>query len=165
MPARVNNKIKTLPDLQRKAAEIKAAGGKIIFTNGCFDILHVGHTRYLKAAKSLGDCLIVAINSDHSVRQLKGPKRPIMPQDERAEILAALESVDYVTLFDELDPLNVIMALQPDSLVKGGDWTQDRIIGSDFVKAYGGQVETIPYIEGASTTNIVEKIIEIYCRG
>ncbi len=161
----MKNKIMALPDLQKKAAKIKEAGGKIIFTNGCFDILHVGHARYLAAAKSLGDYLIVALNSDHSVRQLKGNKRPIMPEVERAEILSALESVDYITIFNELDPLNVIKAIKPNSLVKGGDWAEDQIIGSDFVKANGGQVETIPYIEGSSTTNIVEKIIETYCRG
>lgn len=158
-------KVQSLSDLQETLVDIRKGGGKIIFTNGCFDILHVGHTRYLKAAKSLGDYLVVAINSDNSVRQLKGDKRPVMPQSERAEIIAALEFVDFVTIFDELDPLKVIEVLKPGSLVKGGDWEESQIIGSEFVKANGGQVERIPYIEGSSTTNIVETIVERYCRG
>lgn len=161
----MKDKIKPLPDLQDTLKEIKGKKGKVVFTNGCFDILHVGHVRYLKEARTLGDCLIVGLNSDSSTRGLKGDKRPIVPQRERAEMLAALESVDYVTIFDEPDPLNVIKALKPDILVKGGDWGDDEIIGSDFVKAGGGEVKRISYIEGASTTNIVETIVERYCRG
>lgn len=161
----LKHKLKTLDDLSNIVAKIKADGKKVIFTNGCFDILHVGHVRYLQAARSLGDCLVMAINSDSSVRGLKGDKRPIVPQGERAELLAALECVDYVTIFNEPDPLNTIKAVKPDSLVKGGDWSEDQIIGGEFVKSIGGQVERIPYIEGASTTNIIEEIVERYCRG
>jgi len=161
----LKNKLKPLDDLSDIIARVKADGRKVIFTNGCFDILHVGHVRYLQAARALGDCLVIAINSDSSVRGLKGKKRPIVPQGERAELLAALECVDYLTLFEEPDPLNAIKAIKPDSLVKGGDWNEDQIIGGDFVKSIGGQVERIPYIEGASTTNIIEVIIERYCRG
>jgi len=161
----LKNKLKPLDELSDIVAEVKADGRKVIFTNGCFDILHVGHVRYLQAARDLGDCLVIAVNSDISVRGLKGEKRPIVPQGERAELLAALECVDYVTLFDEPDPMNAIRAIKPSSLVKGGDWDEDQIIGGDFVKSIGGQVERIPYIEGASTTNIIEEIIERYCRG
>ena len=160
----LKNKLKTLDDLSNIISEIKADGRKVIFTNGCFDILHVGHVRYLQAARALGDCLVMAVNSDSSVRGLKGEKRPIVPQGERAELLAALECVDYITIFDEPDPLNVIKSIKPSSLVKGGDWSESQIIGGDFVKSIGGQVELIPYIEGASTTNIIEEIIERYCR-
>lgn len=161
----MKSKIKNLQELQHALAAIRKTGGKIIFTNGCFDILHVGHTRYLKEAKALGDYLIVAINSDRSVRGIKGDKRPIVPQEERAELLASLEPVDFVTIFDELDPYNAIKALQPDFLVKGGDWGEGEIIGSDIVEAGGGEVVRVRYVEGASTTNIVEKIIERYCGG
>jgi D-beta-D-heptose 7-phosphate kinase/D-beta-D-heptose 1-phosphate adenosyltransferase len=160
----LKNKLKTLDDLSNIISKVKADGRKVIFTNGCFDILHVGHVRYLQAARALGDCLVMAVNSDSSVRGLKGEKRPIVPQGERAELLAALECVDYITIFDEPDPLNVIKSIKPSSLVKGGDWGESQIIGGDFVKSIGGQVELIPYIEGASTTNIIEEIIERYCR-
>jgi D-beta-D-heptose 7-phosphate kinase/D-beta-D-heptose 1-phosphate adenosyltransferase len=160
----LKNKLKTLDELSNIISEIKADGRKVIFTNGCFDILHVGHVRYLQAARSLGDCLVIAINSDKSVRGLKGEKRPIVPQNERAELLAALECVDYLTIFEEPDPLNAIKSIKPSSLVKGGDWSEDQIIGGDFVKSIGGQVDRIPYIDGASTTNIIEEIIERYCR-
>ncbi len=161
----MKSKIKTLHELRQALSGIRKTGGKVVFTNGCFDILHVGHTRYLKEAAALGDYLVVAVNSDDSVRGLKGDKRPIVPQEERAEIIASLQSVDYVTIFDEPDPYNVIEALQPDILVKGGDWSTEEIIGADIVEAAGGEVVRIPYIEGASTTNIVEKIIERYCGG
>ncbi|MBE9536033.1 MAG: D-glycero-beta-D-manno-heptose 1-phosphate adenylyltransferase [Proteobacteria bacterium] len=160
----MKNKLKTLDDLSAIIARVKADGRKVIFSNGCFDILHVGHVRYLQAARALGDCLVIAVNSDSSIRGLKGEKRPIVPQGERAELLAALECVDYVTIFEEPDPLNVIKSIKPSSLVKGGDWSEDQIIGGDFVKSTGGRVELIPYIEGASTTNIIEEIIERYCR-
>jgi len=120
-------KIKTIEELTRIREEYKKAGKKVVFTNGCFDLLHTGHTRYLEEAKLLGDCLIVAVNSDASVRQIKGDKRPLIPQNERAEIIAALESVDFVTIFEEADPYNIISLLHPDFLVKGGDWVPGQL--------------------------------------
>lgn len=159
----MKDKVKTLQKLKISIADIRKKGQKVVFTNGCFDILHVGHVRYLADAKARGDCLIVAINSDESIRGLKGNKRPIVSQNERAEVLASLESVDFVTTFNEPDPFNVINELQPDYLVKGGDWGEDEIIGSDIVLERGGEVIRIPFIEGASSTNIMETIIERYC--
>lgn len=133
-------------------------GKKLVFTNGCFDILHIGHIRYLKEAKACGDLLVVALNTDRSVKALKGPERPLQSEDDRAEILSALKSVDYTLLFDEPTPLNVIKALSPDVLVKGGDWTPDQIVGSDVVLAGGGEVRSLQFVEGRSTTSVVEKI-------
>ncbi len=156
------NKIKTVQELRPLLEILRAAGKKIVFTNGCFDIIHTGHTRYLATARSLGDVLIVAANSDSSVRVIKGEKRPINPQAERAEVLAALESVDFVTIFDEPDPYRVIAELQPDVLVKGGDWPIEKIIGRDIVEARGGRVINVPYVEGSSTTGIIEKIVKTY---
>ncbi len=153
-------KIKTTAELRPLLAVLRAAGKKIVFTNGCFDLIHTGHTRYLAKAKSFGDLLIVAVNSDSSVRMIKGDKRPINSESDRMETLAALESVDYVTLFSEPDPHRVISELQPDVLVKGGDWRVDQIIGRDVVEARGGRVMTVPYLEGASTTSIIEKILK-----
>lgn len=158
----MQNKIKTLPELVPIISILRSAGRKIVFTNGCFDILHTGHTRYLAAAHALGDLLIVAVNSDASVRTIKGEKRPINSEAERAEALAALAAVDYVTIFSEPDPYNVIATLQPDVLVKGGDWPLDKIIGRDIVEGRGGKVVTIPYIDGASTSGIIEKIAKTY---
>ena len=132
----------------------------MVFTNGCFDLLHIGHTRYLAEAKGLGDYLVVGINSDASVRQLaKSTDRPIVPAEQRAEVLAALACVDYVTIFDEPDPLALLQALKPNILVKGGDWSTDRIVGKAFVEAQGGSVRSIPLIPDISTTKIVEKIL------
>lgn len=159
----MRHKIKSLPELKKTVEAIRLTGGRVVFTNGCFDILHVGHVRYLKEAKSLGDYLIVALNSDESVRGLKGSKRPIVPESERAELLAALEVVDFVTIFNEPDPYHVIETLKPEYLVKGGDWSKEQIVGKDILDEYGGEVVVIPYLEGSSTTNIVEKIIERYC--
>jgi D-beta-D-heptose 7-phosphate kinase/D-beta-D-heptose 1-phosphate adenosyltransferase len=137
----------------------RTRGKRIVFTNGCFDLMHVGHTRYLQAAKDLGDLLVVGINSDASVRTLnKAPDRPIVSESQRAEVVAALGSVDYVILFDEPDPHNLIVSLQPDILVKGGDWAVERIIGRDIVEARGGVVRTIPLVPGVSTTSIIERI-------
>jgi len=130
----------------------------VVFTNGCFDLLHPGHTRYLCAARAMGDCLVVAVNSDRSVRAIKGPSRPIMPEDARAEVLAALDFVDAVVLFDEADPLRVIQALVPDILVKGADWEEDAIVGADVVRAAGGEVRRIGLVPGFSTTAIIERI-------
>ncbi len=156
------NKIKNVQELRPLLEILRAAGKKIVFTNGCFDIIHTGHTRYLATARSFGDVLIVAANSDSSVRVIKGEKRPINPQAERAEVLAALESVDFVTIFDEPDPYRVIAELQPDVLVKGGDWPIEKIIGRDIVEARGGRVINVPYVEGSSTTGIIEKIVKTY---
>ncbi len=161
-PSFSRRKIKSVPELQPLLGVLRAAGKQIVFTNGCFDLIHTGHTRYLATARSLGDLLVVAVNSDSSVRSLKGDKRPINKQDERAETLAALESVDFVTIFEELDPYKVIAALQPDVLVKGGDWPIDKIIGRDIVEARGGKVVNVPFVEGQSTTGIIEKIVKVY---
>lgn len=158
----MQNKVKTLSELQSIVSILRSTGKKIVFTNGCFDILHTGHTRYIAAARALGDLLIVAVNSDASVRTIKGEKRPINPESDRAEALAALAAVDYVTVFSESDPYNIVASLQPDVLVKGGDWPLDKIIGRDIVESRGGRVVTIPFIEGASTTGIIEKIVKLY---
>lgn len=131
---------------------------RVVFTNGCFDVIHPGHVRYLRQARALGDCLIVAVNSDRSVRQLKGPGRPIFTQEERCEVLAALACVDYVTVFDEPTPRELIAVLLPDVLVKGGDWPLDQIVGRAEVEAAGGRVYSLPYVQGYSTTSILERI-------
>ena len=145
-----------LVTLVRQAREQKK---RIVFTNGCFDLLHVGHTRYLEAAKALGDLLVVGVNSDESVRILdKASDRPIVPEAQRAEVVASLGCVDYVVLFHEADPLRLITALEPDVLVKGGDWPLDRIIGRDVVEQRGGTVKTIPLVPGMSTTSLIQRI-------
>jgi len=131
---------------------------KVVFTNGCFDILHYGHVKLLNDAKKLGDLLIVGINSDASIRRLKGPGRPVNSQEERALILASLIFVDYVGIFNEMTPRNIIAALKPDVLVKGGDWKADKIIGADFVIARGGKVARIPLVKGCSSSAIIRKI-------
>jgi D-beta-D-heptose 7-phosphate kinase/D-beta-D-heptose 1-phosphate adenosyltransferase len=145
--------------LKEKVQALKRAGKKIVFTNGCFDFLHVGHVRYLKAARAQGDVLVAGLNSDGSVRQIKGPGRPIVPEDERAEVLASLACVDFVTVFDEPDPAMIIGILMPDVLVKGADWAEDAIIGRDIVEGAGGRVVRIPLTEGVSTTHMIEKIL------
>ncbi len=149
-------------DSQRLIARLsheKSQGRRIVFTNGCFDLMHIGHTRYLQAAKELGDVLVVGVNSDTSVRALgKAPDRPIVPEAQRAEVVAALGCVDYVVIFDEPDPLQVITAVQPDVLVKGGDWSVDRIVGRDVVERRGGTVKTIPLVPGQSTTSLIQRI-------
>ncbi|OYZ22214.1 MAG: D-glycero-beta-D-manno-heptose 1-phosphate adenylyltransferase [Bdellovibrio sp. 28-41-41] len=131
---------------------------KVVFTNGCFDLLHVGHVKYLKEAKSKGDFLIVGINADASVKRLKGPTRPIQNENDRSEILAALESVDATVIFTEDTPENLIKMVHPDVLVKGGDWKINQIVGGEFVQGYGGQVLSLVFIDGKSTTSIVSKI-------
>jgi len=161
----MQSKIKTIGELQSLLDILRATGTKIVFTNGCFDLIHTGHTRYLALAKSFGDILVVAVNSDASVRRIKGEKRPINPQDERAEVLSALGSVDFVVIFDEPDPYKIIAALQPDVLVKGGDWPVEKIVGREIVEARGGKVISVPYIEGASTTGIIGKIVKTYGKG
>jgi rfaE bifunctional protein nucleotidyltransferase chain/domain len=158
----MRKKIKTIQELHPLLEILRATGQKIVFTNGCFDLIHTGHTRYLAKAKSFGDLLIVAVNSDASVRTIKGDKRPINAEADRIETLAALESVDFVVLFHEPDPYWIISELQPDVLVKGGDWPIEKIIGRDIVEARGGKVISVGYIEGASTTGIIEKIVKTY---
>jgi rfaE bifunctional protein nucleotidyltransferase chain/domain len=160
----MHNKIKTVQELRPLLDILRAAGREIVFTNGCFDLIHTGHTRYLANAKSFGDLLIVAVNSDASVRGIKGEKRPINTGADRMETLAALEAVDYVVLFNEPDPRRTIEELQPDVLVKGGDWPIEKIIGRDIVEAGGGKVISVGYIEGASTTGIIEKILKMYSK-
>ena len=152
------HKVKESDAVRQEIDILKARGKKIVFTNGCFDILHPGHTRYLWAARQLGDYLAVAVNSDRSVRKIKGEGRPVTPQEDRTEVLAALSFVDAVVLFDEDDPLKAIRRLMPDVLVKGGDWPEDKIIGADVVKRAGGEVKRIPFLSGYSTTAIIRKI-------
>jgi D-beta-D-heptose 7-phosphate kinase/D-beta-D-heptose 1-phosphate adenosyltransferase len=146
-------KILTWDKLQKTVDRLKAKGKKIVFTNGCFDIIHIGHVRYLKEAKALGDILIIGINSDKSVSSIK-PNRPINPQNHRAEVLSSLEMVDYVILFDEETPYELIKLIQPDVLVKGGDWKKGEIVGSDIAR----ETYSLPYVEGVSTTGIIERI-------
>ncbi|HEX7416351.1 MAG TPA: D-glycero-beta-D-manno-heptose 1-phosphate adenylyltransferase [Smithellaceae bacterium] len=157
------NKILERNVLKNKLEELRREGKKIAFTNGCFDILHVGHIRYLREAKKTADVLVLALNSDSSVRAIKGEKRPLMSEEERAEILAALEFIDFVTIFQELTPLELINYLKPDILIKGGDWPEEKVIGREEIKKWGGRVAIIPEVEGKSTTNIVEKIKKLYC--
>lgn len=137
---------------------------KIVFTNGCFDILHAGHADYLNKAKSLGDILVVGINSDASVRRIKGEKRPILPQQMRAYLLDNLKPVDYVVIFEEDTPLELIKAIKPDVLVKGADWDLERIVGADFVLSYGGRVERIPFSFDISTSKVIERVLDLYCK-
>ena len=151
-----------LETLRKRLRGHRAAGRRIVFTNGCFDILHAGHVQYLAAAKSEGDILVVGLNSDASVRRIKGDKRPIVPEGQRAEVLAGLACVDYIVLFDEPDPLRLIKALAPDVLAKGADWAETDIIGADVVKRGGGKVARIPMAPGVSTSRIIEKIIDTY---
>lgn len=158
----MGEKIKAERELLREIHHLKACGRKIVFTNGCFDLLHVGHVRYLKEAKRLGEILVVAINSDRSTTRLKGPSRPINTQQDRAEVLAALACVDYVTVFDEPDPHRIISVLKPDLLVKGGDWTPETTIGREIVEREGGRVVVVPYVEGISTTEIISRIVRSF---
>jgi D-beta-D-heptose 7-phosphate kinase/D-beta-D-heptose 1-phosphate adenosyltransferase len=148
----------TIGDARALVARLRAAGGTVVFTNGVFDLLHPGHVRYLQRARALGDALIVGLNSDRSVRAIKGPSRPINPERERAEVVAALACVDAVVIFDADTPHDLIAALQPDVLVKGADWAADAIVGRDIVEARGGRVVRIPVEHGYATTSIIEKI-------
>ena len=141
-----------------KENDFKLHQQKIVFTNGCFDVLHFGHVHYLLEAKKLGDILVVGLNSDDSVRRLKGPSRPINGEKERAFVLAALNCVDYIVLFEEDTPKNLIKAVRPDVLVKGGDYALDQIVGADFVRENGGTVTTIPFVEGYSSTHVIEQL-------
>ncbi len=139
-----------------KVDELKSQGKRVVFTNGCFDLLHPGHTRYLAEARSLGDVLMVAINSDRSVRALKGPSRPVYPENERAEVLAGLEMIDFVTIFDDLTPKALIAQMLPQVLAKGGDWGREAIVGREEVESAGGKVVSIPLREGYSTSALIE---------
>ncbi|ACL03636.1 rfaE bifunctional protein [Desulfatibacillum aliphaticivorans] len=154
------SKILSKNELIKAVEKAKAENKTVVFTNGCFDILHVGHVRYLAEAKRQGDVLVLGLNSDRSVREIKGPTRPIVPEAERAEVLAALESIDFISLFDEPAPLDLILAVIPQVLVKGADWPEDQIIGAREVKEAGGKVVRVDLAEGASTTNIIQKILD-----
>jgi D-beta-D-heptose 7-phosphate kinase/D-beta-D-heptose 1-phosphate adenosyltransferase len=158
IPPAQHGAVVSLSDAQRLVAGLRADGKRIVFTNGVFDLLHPGHLRYLRAARAEGDVLIVGVNSDRSVRANKGPGRPVTPEAERAEILAALDPVDAVVVFDEDTPAAIVKALQPDVLVKGADWPADQIVGRDTVEARGGRVVLVPVEQGYSTTNILERI-------
>lgn len=157
-----DSKIKNLDVLAAIITAEKARGKRVVFTNGCFDLLHAGHVKYLQKARNLGDLLILGLNSDASVRRLKGEKRPLISEDERAHILAALDCIDYVVLFDQDTPLELITALKPHILAKGGDYTADAVVGKDVVEAYGGRVELVSFVDGKSTTNIIERVLERY---
>ncbi|MFC1804741.1 D-glycero-beta-D-manno-heptose 1-phosphate adenylyltransferase [Candidatus Omnitrophota bacterium] len=154
-------KLKTLSGLTRTVRALKRRGKTIVFTNGCFDLLHYGHVRYLEQAKAKGDILVVGVNSDGSVRKIKGKGRPIVGEQERSRVIAALESVDYVVIFKEEIPLRVIKALRPDILVKGADWKSSGIVGSGIVKSYGGRILRLRLVKGLSTTALVRKIAKI----
>ena len=158
----MKEKIKARGVLLTIVKDLKAKRKKIVFTNGCFDLLHVGHVRYLERAKALGEILVVGVNSDDSVRRLKGSGRPILPQEERAEILSGLGCVDYVIVFDESTPLKLISSLQPHILVKGGDWTKQTTVGREVVEGSGGEVVILPFVEGTSTSNLIETILKRY---
>lgn len=154
----MRHSILTLDDLILRFAREKRNGLRVVFTNGCFDLLHPGHLRTFEAARALGDILIVGLNSDRSVRALKGPSRPIVPEQERAEILAGLECIDAVTIFNDPTPQKVIASLLPDILVKGGDWPDDQIVGRTEVESSGGRVARVEVVPGYSTTELLEKI-------
>jgi len=161
----MKEKIKEREELRKIVEALKLEGKQIVFTNGCFDLLHVGHIRYLEKAKGLGDILIVGVNSDRSVRMIKGPERPILPEEERAEVLSGLGCIDYIILFDEPTPLELIAQLQPHVLVKGGDWTKETTVGKEIVESSGGKVVILPFVEGHSTSNLIKTILERYGKG
>ena len=153
-------KIASLSNLRRKIKRLKQAGKRIVFTNGCFDILHYGHIKYLQDAKAKGDYLVVAVNSDASIKKIKSKNRPVIGQSDRLRTIAALASVDFVVLFNEDNPLKVIKALVPDILIKGADWNKKSIVGADFVTGYGGKVLTVNLVKGRSTSALIEKIVK-----
>lgn len=160
----LKEKIKNLSELKRIILKEQKKGKRIVFTNGCFDILHYGHVKYLEEAKKKGDILIVGVNSDTSVRKIKGSRRPVVAQSERVGIVASLESVNYALLFKEETPLKLIKELKPDILIKGADWKRNKIAGSDIVRAGGGKVLTVNLIKGRSTTNLIKKIAKTFSR-
>jgi rfaE bifunctional protein nucleotidyltransferase chain/domain len=154
----VSGKLKSLEEIKAIVVEARNNRKKVAFTNGCFDLLHRGHVHVLRQARACGDVLIVGINSDESVKQIKGSARPVLPESDRCELLCAMEMVDFAILFNESDPYDLIAAIQPDVLVKGGDWNSEKIIGADLVEEAGGSVVVVPYIKGFSTTEIIERI-------
>ena len=154
----MKDKTLSIEDMLAERARLRARGTRLVFTNGVFDLLHVGHVRYLAQARGLGDALVVAINSDRAVRELKGPDRPVFDEKERAEILAALRQVDYVVIFDDISPRGLIAQLLPDVLVKGGDYQLDQIHGREEVEAAGGKVISLPFVDGASTSGLIERM-------
>ncbi|MCF8411859.1 MAG: D-glycero-beta-D-manno-heptose 1-phosphate adenylyltransferase [Melioribacteraceae bacterium] len=156
------NNIKSVEELSIIIQQLKKANKKVVFTNGCFDILHAGHVDYLIKAKNAGDVLVVALNTDASVKRIKGENRPVVPENQRAFIMANLKPVDYVTFFDEETPHNVIAKLIPNVLIKGADWNIDNIVGKDIVEENGGEVKTIEFVTNQSTSQIIEKILETY---
>jgi len=158
MPAQINS----VSAISQRVRELRQSGKKVVFTNGCFDILHAGHVDLLQRARDLGDVLVVAINTDASVQRMKGPDRPIIPEDERVELLAGLSMVDFVCTFDEDTPLEAILKVHPDVLVKGADWGINGIVGRAEVEGWGGKVVALPLIEGKSTTGIVERVLARY---
>jgi len=159
---RLPGKIVKLSELKKIRNKWKKSGKKMVFTNGCFDLIHLGHIRYLEKAKSFGDYLVIGLNSDSSVKKIKGSNRPIVPEKDRAEILTALWFVDYVVLFKETTPRRLIRELKPDVLVKGADWTIDKIVGADMVLKAGGEVRQIPYVPARSTSEIIQRILKRY---
>jgi len=156
----IEQKIKNINSLAKICRHLKKLHKKVIFTNGCFDILHYGHVKYLEDARKKGDLLIVAVNSDSSIKRIKGPNRPLVNEKDRIKIIAALESVDYVTLFNDSTPLNLIKKLMPDVLIKGADWNKQAIVGADFVRSYGGNVLTIALVKDRSTTKLIKEIAQ-----
>jgi D-glycero-beta-D-manno-heptose 1-phosphate adenylyltransferase len=155
-------KIVDSDSLKDRLNDLRRSGSRIVFTNGCFDILHAGHVRYLSQARAHGDILVVGLNSDKSVKLIKGEKRPIIPEVQRAEVLAGLWCVDYVTFFHESDPLRLIEKFKPDVLVKGADWAENQIVGAEVVNAYGGKVVRVRMVSGVSTSEIIQKILKTY---
>jgi len=154
----VPDKLKSVAEIISIAAEARKKALKVVFTNGCFDLLHRGHVHILRQAKAAGDLLIVALNSDRSVTMIKGARRPVMPETDRVELIAAMEMVDYVVVFDEADPYKLIDAIRPNVLAKGGDWKLEEVVGADIVERDGGQIAVIPYLKGFSTSEIIERI-------
>ena len=153
-----NSKIKNKKELKTVIDKLRKQGKRIAFTNGCFDLLHYGHIKYLQDAKRSADILVLGLNSDVSVNKIKGKNRPLNKQDDRARVLSALSCADYVCIFSQPTPLKLIELVRPDILIKGGDWKIDKIVGADFVKSYGGKVKVIPYLKGYSTTGLIKKI-------
>ena len=158
----MRSRVISRPALKRAVGALRKSGKRIVFTNGCFDLLHIGHVRYLKRSRALGDVLVVGVNSDRSVRKLKGRGRPLIPEKERAEILKSLSFVDYVTVFDEDTPAELIEEIMPNILVKGSDYGRREIVGADVVKKAGGKVVRIPLVKGRSTKSLIRKIVRSY---
>jgi rfaE bifunctional protein nucleotidyltransferase chain/domain len=162
-PRGLKTKLKPFEIIKNEIKALQQQGKKIVFTNGCFDILHAGHVDIFQQARNLGDALVVAVNSDISIKKIKGEKRPVVPQAQRMQVLAALEAIDYVVIFDEENPFKIIKEIQPDILVKGGDWPVETIVGREIVEKKGGKVLSIPLMEGISTTNIIEEVKKRFC--